>query len=98
MIENWFIPCLFVVFSIYGMSCFTIKISLSNKLKTIENQKVTLLKKLQSVDSTSPCYLSRKEWHLFQLSDLCTQEHEPVYINLKISMESNGHSLSSGTS
>ena len=80
------------------MSCFTIKISLSNKLKTIENQKVTLLKKLQSVDSTSPCYLSRKEWHLFQLSDLCTQEHEPVYINLKISMESNGHSLSSATS
>lgn len=98
MIENWFIPCLSVFFSIYGMSCLTIKISLSNKLKTIENQKVTLLKKLQSVDSTSPCYLSRKEWHLFQLSDLCTQEHEPVYINLKISMESNGHSLSSATS
>lgn len=64
----------------------SLKISLSNKLKTIDNQKVTLLKKLQSVDSTSPCYLSRKEWHLFQLSDLCTQEHEPVYINLKISM------------
>lgn len=64
----------------------SLKISLSNKLKTIDNQKVTLLKKLQSVDSTSPCYLSRKEWHLFQLSDLCTQEHEPVYVNLKISM------------
>lgn len=76
----------------------SLKISLSNKLKTIDNQKVTLLKKLQSADSTSPCYLSRKEWHLFQLSDLCTQEHEPVYINLKIIMESIGNSLSSATS
>ena len=76
----------------------SLKISLSDKLKTIDNQKVTLLTKLQSADSTSPCYLSRKEWHLFQLSDLCTQEHEPVYINFKISIESNGHSLSSATS
>ena len=75
-----------------------LKISLSNKLKDYWQSKSNFIKKLQSADSTSPCYLSRKEWHLFQLSDLCTQEHEPVYINLKIIMESIGNSLSSATS